>query len=308
MPQKVLIIDDSDSIQALLKVRLRNEPIEILSAIDGEGGFEMALRAQPDLILLDVEMPGANGFDICKKLKNDLRTFNIPIIFLTGAASTEEKIHGLDLGAIDYIIKPFDIAELRARVRAGLRTKFLLDLLSKKAMIDGLTGLWNRGYFDQRLAAETALCSRSNQPFSVIMIDIDHFKKINDQLGHPAGDIVLATVAQILSDSCRTQEVVCRYGGEEFAIIAPGTQGDNAVELAKRLCRLISSYEFVCRGVQTPITCSFGVARYDASDPNIVEQADKALYKAKQNGRNRVEVAFVEQKIDSETAYCGENV
>ena len=233
MLQKLLAIDDSESIHALLRVRLRDESVEIFSALDGSSGLEMAKQVGPDLILLDVEMPGSNGFAVCHELKRDPSTNSIPVIFLSGAGATDEKIRGLDAGAVDYITKPFDAAELRARVRAGLRTKFLLDLLSKKAMIDGLTGLWNRAYFDQRLAAETSLAIRSGRPLAVIMADIDYFKRVNDRFGHPCGDEVLRTVGQILSDSCRKEEVVCRYGGEEFGIVVPNSAAADAAGLAR---------------------------------------------------------------------------
>ena len=290
MLQKLLAIDDSESIHALLRVRLRDESVEIFSALDGSSGLEMAKQVGPDLILLDVEMPGSNGFAVCHELKRDPSTNSIPVIFLSGAGATDEKIRGLDAGAVDYITKPFDAAELRARVRAGLRTKFLLDLLSKKAMIDGLTGLWNRAYFDQRLAAETSLAIRSGRPLAVIMADIDYFKRVNDRFGHPCGDEVLRTVGQILSDSCRKEEVVCRYGGEEFGIVVPNSAAADAAGLAGRFNRTIASHEFICRGVRTPLTCSFGVAELGCAQCcDVVELADQALYRAKQNGRNRVE-------------------
>jgi two-component system cell cycle response regulator len=272
VPQKVLIIDDSSSIHALLKVRLRDEPVEMVSAADGPAGVEAAKRIVPDLILLDVDMPGTDGFTVCRQLKSDPITAGIPVVFLTAASSTEEKIKGLDLGAVDYITKPFDVAELRARVRAGLRTKFLLDLLAQKAMIDGLTGLWNRAYFDQRLAGEISLSQRSGHPLSVIMGDVDHFKQINDRFGHPGGDEVLRTIAQLLTD-------------------VPNSDGASATELALRFNRLIGSHEFICRGVRTTVTCSFGVANLPSHPPrDVIQLADEALYRAKQLGRNRVEV------------------
>src|SRR4051812_22667076 len=191
MPQKVLIIDDSKPIHALVRARLAEEPIELHSAFDGETGIATALNLLPDLILLDVDMPSPDGFEVCRRLKDDPATMTIPVVFLTGMASTEQKIRGLELGALDYILKPFDPAELRARVRTSLRQKYLLDLLAKKAMIDGLTGLWNRTYFDQTLAAQLALFRRAGYPCSVILTDVDNFKLINDQFGHPTGDEAL---------------------------------------------------------------------------------------------------------------------
>src|SRR3954453_23190464 len=178
MPQKVLVIDDSEDIRALVQARLMSEPIELHFAADGASGIARAAELAPDMILLDVDMPAPDGFEVCRRLKADARTMPIPVIFLTGHASADEKIKGLDLGAVDYITKPFDPAELRARVRAALRTKYLMDLLAKRAMIAGLTGLWNRPCSEQRLASELSLPRRSDRPLACAMLDLDHFKRI----------------------------------------------------------------------------------------------------------------------------------
>ena len=292
MPQKVLIIDDSKPIHALVRARLAEEPIELHSAFDGETGITTALNLLPDLILLDVDMPTPDGFEVCRRLKDDPATMTIPVVFLTGMASTEQKIRGLELGALDYILKPFDPAELRARVRTSLRQKYLLDLLAKKAMIDGLTGLWNRIYFDQTLAAQLALFRRAGYPCSVILADVDNFKLINDQFGHPTGDEALRAIAQILQSSCRLEDTVCRYGGEEFVILCPNTPADKAQILAERLRESISLLTMSYRRTPVPLTCSFGIADPATSgDRSVVEAADQALYRAKQTGRNKVVLA-----------------
>ena len=161
MTQTVLAIDDSPEIHQLLKVRLKNLDVELSHADCGFDGFDLALAGNPDLILLDVMMPDASGFDICRKLKATTETRNIPVIFLTGASDVDQKVLGFDVGAVDYIQKPFDSAELSARVRAALRTKRFQDMLAQRAMIDGLTGLWNRAHFDQRMHEEGAAAARS---------------------------------------------------------------------------------------------------------------------------------------------------
>jgi diguanylate cyclase (GGDEF)-like protein len=246
-------------------------------------------------------MPDPDGFEVCRRLKDDPATMNIPIVFLTGIASTEQKIRGLELGALDYIIKPFDPAELRARVRTTLRQKYLLDLLAKKAMIDGLTGLWNRGYFDQQLAAQLALYRRSGHPVSCILGDVDHFKIINDNFGHPTGDEALRAIAQILQASCRLEDILCRYGGEEFAILCPTTEAPKAAVLAERLRESISRLTMSYKRTPIPLTCSFGVADPTCcNDCTLVEAADQALYHAKQSGRNRVLIANTEFQADRE--------
>jgi diguanylate cyclase (GGDEF)-like protein len=197
----------------------------------------------------------------------------------------------LDLGAVDYITKPFEPAELRARVRASLRTKYLTDLLSRKAMIDGLTGLWNRTYFDSRLESELSLSRRSGRPLSCILLDLDHFKKLNDRYGHPFGDEVLRSVGKLLIDSCRDEDIACRYGGEEFVILTPNVPAQGAVELAERLRAAIESMILSHRGKAVPVTCSMGVSDVGHTPPpTIVELADEALYAAKHGGRNRVVV------------------
>jgi two-component system, cell cycle response regulator len=297
MVQKVLIIDDSTTSHAFVKSKLSGEPIEFFSAMNGKVGLQLANSLQPDLILLDVEMPHPNGFEVCRLLKAEADTMSIPIIFLTGASSTEEKITGLELGAVDYVTKPFDRAELRARVRGALRTKYLLDLLSRKAMIDGLTGLWNRGYMDQRLEAELSLIKRTGLPFSCIMVDVDHFKSINDTYGHAFGDAALCAISQIFMKSSRAEDVVCRYGGEEFALLLPGIDIDGAMMFAERLRENVSQLTLQCGGQKVKLTCSFGVSKVgsrDLADALPVQLADQALYDAKRSGRNCVVAASLQ--------------
>ena len=292
MTQRVLIIDDTKNIHGLVKARLAGEPVELHSAFTSADGLAQTGTLLPDLILLDVDMPDMDGFEVCRRLKAQPATMNIPIVFLTGAGSTDEKIRGLELGAVDYVTKPFEPAELRARVRAALRTKYLLDLLNKKAMIDGLTGLWNRTYFDQTLAAQLSLARRSGQPVSVVMCDLDEFKQINDRCGHLTGDEALRIVAACMQATCRIEDVVCRYGGEEFGIVVPNTPADRAGIMAERLRKNIEKLQLQHRGMPVQITCSFGIADLaGAGDKDIVAAADAALYRAKENGRNRFEIA-----------------
>jgi diguanylate cyclase (GGDEF)-like protein len=288
--QTVLVIDDSVLIHSLVRVRLEDEPIEVHFADSGRAGLEKAASLQPDLILLDVDMPEMDGFEACRRLKADPATSAIPVVFLSGASTAQQKVQGLDLGAVDYVTKPFDPAELRARVRAALRTKYLMDLLAKRAMIDGLTGLWNRACFEQRLASELSLTRRSQRPLACAMLDLDHFKRINDTHGHPFGDEVLRGVAQVIQDACRTEDVPCRYGGEEFVLLLPNTALEGAMSLAERIRTAVANTPFVFRRERVPVTCSIGIAdnlRVAGGDTSLVDLADQALYRAKQDGRNR---------------------
>src|SRR5579863_2083834 len=186
--QSVLAIDDSPDIHKLLDVRLRPEGLILHHALTADEGLAMARDLKPDLILLDVNLPLVTGFEVCKKLKDDPPTANIPIIFLTGASEVYSKVQGFDLGGVDYVVKPFEPAELRARVRAALRTKRFHDLLSARAHVDGLTGIWNRSYFEQRMAEEISRTQRHGGAVSLVMLDLDHFKRLNDDFGHPFGD------------------------------------------------------------------------------------------------------------------------
>lgn len=298
MTQTILAIDDSPEIHQLLKVRLKNLDVEMAHANCGFDGFEQALASNPDLILLDVMMPDASGFDICRKLKATTETRNIPVIFLTGASDVDQKVLGFDVGAVDYIQKPFDSAELNARVRAALRTKRFQDMLAQRAMIDGLTGLWNRAHFDQRMHEEVAAAARYDRPMSLIMMDVDKFKNLNDNHGHPFGDEVLQAVGDVLQDSARTSDWPCRYGGEEFGLILRETDLEGAVIMAERVREEIESLQLRNKAQLVSVTASFGVVSStlcmnpcDLSSRWMIESADRALYASKEGGRNRVSTA-----------------
>jgi diguanylate cyclase (GGDEF)-like protein len=292
MNRQILVIDDSKPIHSLVTALLADDPVDIHSATDAPYGLVLAASLHPDLILLDVDLPGMNGFDVCRQLKANFETADLPVIFLTAMSSVEEKVRGLELGAADYITKPFNLAELHLRVRGSLRTSHLIHLLEAKALIDSLTGLGNRGMFDQRLAAEVALRIRFNNPLSCVLLDVDNFKAINDNYGHPFGDYALQKIAGVISAICRIEDVACRYGGEEFAVIAPRTNAIDAAKLAERMRAAIAAIEFVQKGFTFKITSSFGVAEAGVSyDRTMLKRADDAMYCSKQNGRNRVSVA-----------------
>ncbi len=307
MTQTILIIDDSPDIHQLLKVRLKNLDVSLAHALSGAEGMVKAEEAQPDLILLDVHMPEATGFDVCRDLKANPSTQDIPVIFLTGAADVDQKVLGFELGAVDYIQKPFDSAELNARVRAALRTKRFQDMLAQRAMIDGLTGLWNRTHFEMRLQDEVAATQRYDRPLSLIMLDVDHFKNLNDSHGHPFGDEVLQAVGEALAETARTSDWACRYGGEEFAVILRETNLEGALILAERLRKLIEDLTLRNKGQDVKVTASFGVScseqcmnPLDFSRRWLITSADGALYAAKHAGRNRVR--FAEKKATTPIA------
>jgi two-component system, cell cycle response regulator len=290
---KTLIIDDSPDALAVAKARLAKENLDILSAGGGAEGLETARRERPDLILLDLDMPGMSGFDVCRALKADAELCMTPVIFLTGSGCQADKVKGLDLGAVDYVTKPFDGVELQARVRVALRTKHLQDLLVKYAQVDPLTELWNRRALEERLRHEWARVLRYGSSLAFVMVDLDHFKLVNDTYGHPAGDQVLRDVATILAGECRDTDVPARYGGEEFTIVLPSHRVPGAAVLAERCRWKIEDARVHASGAEIRVTASFGVADSDgyASCEEMIEAADKALYRAKQDGRNRVAMA-----------------
>ncbi len=289
--QRVLLIDDDTSIHDLIRVSLSSDPVDLHSAYDGASALSVAGSLQPDLILLDLELSSTHGFDVCRQLKADPAIAQVPLIFITSTGGTADKIKGLDLGAVDYVTKPFDPGEVRARILAALRVKLLQDQLARNANVDVLTGVGNRRYFDQRAATELSRSRRHHQPLACVMLDLDHFKSLNDTHGHPFGDEVLRRLGQLLTETCRTEDVACRYGGEEFVILTPGLDRKAASGLAERLRRAIAAIELQAGGVSVKITCSLGVAEVDAStqsSADLVRRADKALYEAKRGGRNRV--------------------
>lgn len=287
---KVLIVDDDVDSLAIAKLRLKKDGYIIESAGNGVEGLAKAREENPDLILLDVQMPGRSGFEVCAELKSDPELCNIPVIFLSSADDISEKVKGLDLGAVDYVTKPFDIFELRARVRAALRTKRLQDLLLKYGEVDSLTEIYNRRVLMERLQQEWDRAIRSNGVVSFIMVDIDKFKLVNDTHGHPVGDDVLVKIAYILKRSIRSGDIVGRYGGEEFGIIMVNSASREACTASNRYRREIEAAVFKFNKIDFSVTASFGVA--DSSGKNtvaeLVSAADSALYKAKETGRNKV--------------------
>lgn len=288
---KVLIVDDSKEALAIAEARLAKDDLEIICADSGQEGLEAASREKPSLILLDVDMPGLSGFDVCRRLKADPQLRMIPVIFLTAAAEAEQKVKGLDLGATDYVTKPFDAFELRARVRAALRTKHFQDLLNEHAHIDPLTELPNRRALMGRLDQEWARIQRHGGVLSFIMADIDGFKQVNDTYGHNAGDSLLREVGDAIANQCRKTDLAGRYGGDEFAILVPDEIAEGALRLAERCHQQVEKIRLDVVGAVVTPTASFGVA--DAADVEstqaLIERADQALYKAKRAGGNMVQ-------------------
>jgi diguanylate cyclase (GGDEF)-like protein len=291
---RLLAIDDSELIHRLLEVRLQGERLELHSALTASDGLRMAREIAPEVILLDITLGEMDGFEVLHRLKEDAQTSRIAVICISANNDAMDRVRGLDLGAVDFITKPFEVVELKARVRNALRLQHLVRMLEQKAQIDGLTGLWNLRYLNQRLQQEFSEAVRHGRPLSLIMCDVDRFKRLNDHHGHPFGNTVLERVAQILSTG-RGSDIVCRYGGEEFAVILPSTPLRQAMEVAERYRQSLESESWKGHS-DLVVTGSFGVADLqmldsDASMQDLIELADKALLRAKESGRNRVESA-----------------
>lgn len=287
----LLLVDDEPSIHRLLAFKLKNEGIEFLSAFEANEGFDLAASNQPALILLDLHLPDVDGHTALIGLKNDPRTKDIPVIMLSADTTPANKVRAFELGAMDFVNKPCDIHELRARILSAIRIHTLMQMLEKRAQIDALTGLWNRAHFNDRLATELNQSRRNKSDMSLVVCDLDHFKKINDTFGHPAGDAVLQGFAKLLISELRSYDIACRYGGEEFAIILPDAGLPCSLAICERVRKAIEAKHWP-NYPDVHATASFGVTDRGLNGEDTPEAwvaaADKCLYESKQGGRNRV--------------------
>jgi len=304
---KILLVEDDKIQAAVAKDYLESTGYEVMSVRDGKSAIKMAKTQPVDLILLDLILPDLDGNEVCRWLKLNEDTRGIPIIILTVKGSTMEKVTGLEAGADDYLPKPYNEVELNARIYACLRTKALQDELRKKnrqleevlsqvevlAITDPLTELFNRRHFTTTIEKEFSRTARFLSPTSCLIIDIDYFKKVNDEYGHNAGDQVLKEIAKIIQSCMRNIDTIARWGGEEFIALLPETGKENALQAAQRILEAISDHKF--SGIPNKITVSIGVASVPEPSVDTTEKlihaADLALYEAKAKGRNRIETA-----------------
>ena len=235
MKKQVLIVDDSKPIHTLVKSLLADDPIEVHSALNSPYGLTLAASLKPDLVLLDIDMPEIDGFEFCRRMKADPSLWDVPVLFLTSKSETEHKVCGLEMGAVDYVTKPFEGAELHARVHASLRMQNTIRGLEDRSLTDTLTGLGNRKLFNQRLRAEVSVRARSSRPLICSYIDIDGFGAINKCYGQSFGDGILISVADIMREVHRAEDVVCRLANDDFAVLMPETTTDQAVAIASRM-------------------------------------------------------------------------
>jgi len=301
----VLLVEDSKSQAGLAKDFLEQDGYDVIWAEDGKSAIKEVKTNHVDIVLLDLVLPDMSGNEICRWLKLNDDTKGIPIIMLTVKDAVTDKVAGLEAGADDYLPKPYNNVELNARIYAALRTKALQDELRQKnrqlqdllkqveimAITDPLTGLYNRRYAASMLEKEFAQALRYETSLACLMLDIDHFKNINDAFGHQAGDSVLKETAEIIKSSLREADTAARWGGEEFVVLLPQTKKEDSLQPASKILAAISAHKFKDMP-NRKITVSIGIANamarsIDTAD-KLMQAADSALYEAKKKGRNRV--------------------
>lgn len=291
---RILIVDDMATNIALLSDLLKKQ-YEIRVAKNGSRAIEIAnAKEQPDLILLDIEMPEMDGYEVCRILKNSPVTKNIPIVFVTARNNFKDEAYGLSLGAVDYISKPFHASVVKIRIKNHIDLKLKSDELERLSLLDGLTGIPNRRYFDDFYERVDKASARSGESMAVMMVDIDFFKPYNDNYGHWQGDECLREVASALSSVVkRPGDMVARYGGEEFVVLLKGADEDGVQQIAQALldavatCEIVHEFSVVSKFVTVSIGVAFRATKDDTSREELLKRADEKLYEAKEHGRNR---------------------
>ena len=291
---KILVVDDQAiNIQVLYQVFCKDH--QVFMATNGKQALALCAAQQPDLVLLDIMMPEMDGLEVCRRIKADPLTREIPVIFVTASTDEESEAQGLDAGAVDFISKPVNPRIVRARVATHITLKKQSDLLRSLAYLDGLTGVNNRRFFDEQLAKEWARAVRTSTGISVLMIDVDFFKRYNDTYGHQEGDDCLRSVARAIKSSmARPSDQMARYGGEEFVCLLPDTDLSGALLVAEKIRKSIEALQLPHAASETSrfVTVSVGVCSQAAPASStaaaLILQADAQLYAAKRSGRNRI--------------------
>lgn len=293
--KSIILIVDDEPINIRVLVELLKDSYELRTATSGERALALACSdAPPDLILLDVVMPGINGFEVCRRLKADSQTARIPVIFITGNTGEQEEILGFQAGAVDYVTKPFNPIIVRARVNTHAELKRCRDILERQSYCDSLTGIANRRHYEETLPMMWNYSCRDRASMACIMIDLDDFKKFNDLYGHQAGDDCLKQVARVLNDLVRRRvDLLVRYGGEEFCCLLPNTDLAGALQLAETFRLAVLGLRIPHQGSRTGslVSISLGVAvaapaTHSLTAELLIKTADLALYAAKAAGRN----------------------
>ena len=290
LQQTIMVVDDDDITREMLSVILA-ELGKVELARSGEEALEKVGKIEPDLIILDVQMYEMDGYAVCRRLKANEQTSDIPVVFLTGSNTNEDEELGLDVGATDFIRKPISPKIVLARTSNILKLRAATRELERLAATDPLTGAFNRRRFLEVGNAELRRSRRYKHTFSVLMLDIDHFKAVNDTYGHSIGDTALKETVTVIQGAMRGQDTLGRLGGEEFAVIVPETNAENAAAVAERIRASIAQIVIDTPDEPLSFTMSIGVSQVDNDDDSVddaLTRADKALYDAKEQGRNQV--------------------
>jgi diguanylate cyclase (GGDEF)-like protein len=292
MKQTIIIVEDSGSTRLHLD-QVLSDKYSVIFASDSEELWNLLPEHKPSLIIMDVMIPGETGFDITKKLSHDEEYRTIPVIFLTGLDGSSDLVRGFDSGAIDYIRKPFDEDELKARVKSVLRIKDLENKLRIHSVTDYLTGIYNRRYFFESAKNNLHYAARNGHNICFALLDIDHFKMINDSYGHDAGDFVLKKFAEMIKTKIRPYDIFARHGGEEFIILFSDCSKEKCIEIIERIKTCLAKKDFVFADKTLSFTFSAGIVSLQDgcignSVDEIVRKADIFLYRAKEAGRNRI--------------------
>jgi two-component system cell cycle response regulator len=310
----VLVADDSEVVRAVLRLELEGQGHSVVTVGDGRAALEACRAYEPDVVLLDVNMPGLDGYGVLEALQADDDLRYVPVVFLTSRDSTESAVAALQAGAQDYLRKPFEPVELAARVAAAARVKRLRDELRQRnqeletaVRVDLLTGVFNRRHLLEQLEAMAAGARRHGRPLGLLLADVDELKAINDRHGHAVGDLALRAVADRLRGRVRGEDVVGRWDGEQFMVLLPGTDLEGAGQVAERLLAAVTETPVpIGSGRWVPVTVSVGGAAGEGADAEwLVRRADLALIAAKEAGRNRVELDVAED-VDPDEETPGE--
>jgi diguanylate cyclase (GGDEF)-like protein len=293
-PLTILVIEDHPDQRDLLAIVLQREGYRVITAGNGLEALEKLQKEEVQIALSDIMMPKMDGFELIKSIRNDSVLKGIYLILITARIQEGDRVRGLDLGADDYITKPFSFSELLARVRVGSRVVQYQQNLEHQTQIDPLTGLFNRRGFEKKIAEEFERSKRYSHPLSVLLLDIDNFKNINDTYGHHGGDTALVKISEILREKTRRSDFPARYGGEEFVLILPETDQDSAVQVASKIHEEIRSQPFGTNSSAFALTVSIGLTSTSTKPYDdwrqMLDDADQAMYVAKNSGKDRVEV------------------
>lgn len=300
----ILIVDDNTRNLKVLAEIIREKGWKVALAEDGKRALAIAEKRPPDLILMDVDMPGMDGYEVCSRLKSMEGLSSIPVIFISALTETDDKVRGFDAGGVDYITKPFNREEILARVRTHLylkktreeleqayqKLKLAYEEIEIAAKTDSLTQLSNRRDIFEKLFNEKKAVENGCETFSIILADIDDFKAINDNYGHDCGDVVLQEVSRVIRSRLRQQDTAARWGGEEFLVLLTETRYKEAFRMAEQIHRALSEKTFSIREHHISVTMTMGVSEYHLSQSvdDCIRIADQTMYQGKQSGKNRV--------------------